>query len=128
MITLFSSPKQHLRKDMQHIVLRFDFLSWKILIMLFKIFFEFFLCLILFDYRLTAWRSGMTVLANVLVYLVAWAILNRSSNDMICPDDAYAFRNLMLVCISIGAAASIGYHLSVKFPNAPGNIKVLINV
>ena len=74
------------------------------------------------DYRLTAWRSGMTVLANVLVYLVAWAILNRSSNDMICPDDAYAFRNLMLVCISIGAAASIGYHLSVKFPNAPGKI------
>jgi len=72
---------------------------------------------------LTAWRSGMTVLANVLVYLVAWAILNRSSNDMICPDDAYAFRNLMLVCISIGAAASIGYHLSVKFPNAPGAVQ-----
>ena len=70
----------------------------------------------------------MTVLANVLVYLVAWAILNRSSNNMICPDDAYAFRNLMLVCISIGAAASIGYHLLVKFPNALGNIKVLISI
>ena len=66
----------------------------------------------------------MTVLANILVYLVAWAILNRSSNNMICPDDAYAFRNLMLVCISIGAAASIGYHLSVKFPDHPGKFKV----
>ena len=63
-------------------------------------------------------------MANVLVYLVAWAILNRSSNEMICPDDAYAFRNLMLVCISIGAAASIAYHLLVKFPNDPGKFKL----
>ena len=69
-----------------------------------------------FDFRLTAWRSGMTVLANVLVYVIAWAILNRSDNDMICPDDAYAFKNLMLTCIGIGIAATIGYHLLVKFP------------
>jgi len=68
---------------------------------------------------LTAWRSGMTVLANVLVYIIAWVILNRSDNEMVCPDDAYAFRNLMLVCISVGIAATIGYHLLVKFPSAP---------
>ena len=77
---------------------------------------------IIFDLRLTAWRSGMTVLANVLVYVIAWAILNRSDNDMICPDDAYAFKNLMLTCIGIGIAATIGYHLLVKFPSAPGKL------
>ena len=50
------SPKQHLRKDMQHSVLSFDFLSWKILIILFKIFFDFlfnvWFCLI------TDWQPG----------------------------------------------------------------------
>ena len=52
----FSSPKQHLRKDMQHSVLSFDFLSWKILIILLKIFFDFlfnvWFCLI------TDWQLG----------------------------------------------------------------------
>ena len=60
----------------------------------------------------------MTVLANILVYLTAWAILNKSDNDMICPGDAYAFRNLMLVCISIGAICCIGYQFLVKFPGS----------
>lgn len=67
---------------------------------------------------LTAIRYAMTVLSNILVYLIAWVLFNGDRNeDMISPDDAATFRILMLVCISVGSAASLGYHFNVKFPS-----------
>ena len=52
---------------------------------------------------LTAIRYGMTVAANITVYLVTWIFLGIGSQDsMIGPTDAASFRNIMVVCVSLG--------------------------
>ena len=67
---------------------------------------------------LTAIRNAMTVSANILVYLSAWIFLGGSrDSDMICPSDASAFGNLMVVCMVIGTLTTIGYQVFVRFPN-----------
>ena len=73
---------------------------------------------------LTAIRYGMTVASNILVYAVAWGLL--ANKNMIDPGDAYAFRDLMLVCVSVGIVTSIGFHLMVKFPRGHEQGKVSI--
>ena len=66
---------------------------------------------------LTAVRYGMTVTSNILVYLVAWAFFDQNRDvDTITPNDAWAFKSLMLVCIVVGSVASLGFHFNVKFP------------
>lgn len=64
---------------------------------------------------LTAIRYAMTVLSNILVYLAAWALLKNDS-DLIGPNDASAFRNLMLICVTVGSVASVAYHATVSLP------------
>ena len=36
---------------------------------------------------------------------------------MLSPDDAGAFRNITLICISIGFIACMGYHILLDMPN-----------
>ena len=66
---------------------------------------------------LTAIRYAMTVMSNILVYLVMLGFLNgERSVDMVCPEDQPVFRNVMLVCIGVGSFATLAYHFLVKFP------------
>ena len=66
---------------------------------------------------LTAIRYAMTVISNILVYLVMLGFLNgERSVDMVCPEDQPVFRNVMLVCIGVGSFATLFYHFLVKFP------------
>ena len=52
---------------------------------------------------LTAIRYGMTVGANISVYLVTWIFLGIGSQDsMIGPNDAESFRNIMIFCVTMG--------------------------
>jgi Na+/melibiose symporter-like transporter len=60
---------------------------------------------------LTAIRYAMTVSSNILVYMVAWGFLNQKGrDDMIGPADQDSFRNIMLVCIGVGALTSGLFH------------------
>ena len=61
---------------------------------------------------LTAIRYAMTVLSNILVYAVAWGLFQGNDDDMIDENDKGIFRDLMLVCVSVGSFASICYQVS----------------
>ena len=37
---------------------------------------------------------------------------------MLSPDDAGAFRNIVLICITLGFIACMGYHILLDMPNA----------
>ena len=64
---------------------------------------------------LTAIRYGMTVAANITVYLVTWIFLGIGSQDsMLGPDDAGSFRNIMIVCVTLGGFASLLFHTLVR--------------
>ena len=42
-------------------------------------------------------------------FILAWAFLSGiHGEEMLKPEDAYAFRNTMLICIGVGFVASIG--------------------
>ena len=42
-------------------------------------------------------------------FILAWAFLSGiHGEEMLKPEDAYAFRNTMLICIGVGFLASIG--------------------
>ncbi len=60
----------------------------------------------------------MTVASNIAIYLVTWIFLGTKAsggdaNNVVGPDDADSFRNVMLVAISLGAACSAGFHMLV---------------
>ena len=55
----------------------------------------------------------MTVVSNILVFLVAWAFFGMSKGG-ITPADVDAFRNIMLVVIGLGACTSLAFHLIVE--------------
>lgn len=67
--------------------------------------------------ELTAIRYSFTVCSNVGVYVITWALLHFTSgesNAQIGPEDAYKFQKVALIGLSIGALASLVFHLSVK--------------
>jgi len=67
---------------------------------------------------LTAIRYSVTILSTTMVYLTAWAFLSGiHGEEMLKPEDAYAFRNTMLICIGVGFVASIGYQVITEIPN-----------
>jgi len=62
---------------------------------------------------LTAVRYSMTVVSNILVYLLAWRLLGAGhSSQKITPADQNRFRNLMLAVVAIGGLASLAFHAS----------------
>ncbi len=71
--------------------------------------------------ELTAIRYAMTVISNIAIYIVTWIFLGLKSDGMVGPDDASQFRNIMLVAICVGAAASFFFHLFVNPQNDEEN-------
>ena len=66
---------------------------------------------------LTSIRYAATVAAFVVVYCVTWAWLG-SAHDRIGPQDQYAFQNAAVVCVVVGGATSVFFHVVVKTPTA----------
>lgn len=60
---------------------------------------------------LTAIRYAMTVISNIAVYAIAWGFLH--GDTIINPSDVDVFRNVMIVVLSLGLLASIGFHVTV---------------
>ncbi len=73
--------------------------------------------------RLTSLRYGATVASNIAVYLVAWAFLGsaKDAGDLIGPENAADFRNIMLVVVCLGLAASICFHAVIRVPRSEEN-------
>lgn len=68
--------------------------------------------------QLIAIRYSFTVLSNIFVYCITWAILhitnNKDSKSRIGPDDVTKFQDIVLVGIGTGAITSILFHIFVK--------------
>ncbi|CAK1544613.1 unnamed protein product [Leptosia nina] len=67
--------------------------------------------------HLTAIRYGFTVFSNVFVYLITWAILHFTGNcdkEQVGPGDAWKFKEIMLIVITVGSLAAFLFHFSVK--------------
>lgn len=76
--------------------------------------------------EINAWRYAGTVISNVLVYSVTWALLGLAEDDEhtdpatgapvshVCPADAPRFRNLVLIIVGIGVLFSVLFHVVVK--------------
>lgn len=68
--------------------------------------------------ELIAIRYSFTVLSNVLVYCITWAVLhitsNQDTNAQIGPQDAQKFQKVVFIGIGIGAVASFIFHIFVK--------------
>nr|CAD7448811.1 unnamed protein product [Timema bartmani] len=62
-------------------------------------------------------RYSFTVCSNVLVYLVTWGVLHVTSDvqdAQIGPKDAYKFKHIVWIGLSLGAVTSLVFHLFVK--------------
>ncbi|XP_049539318.1 major facilitator superfamily domain-containing protein 12-like [Anopheles darlingi] len=66
---------------------------------------------------LTAIRYSLSIISNVVVYIVTWAVLrNRSSTDnQIGPGDAYRFRDISLILTLAGVSMSVLFNFSLTF-------------
>ncbi|XP_028176339.1 major facilitator superfamily domain-containing protein 12-like isoform X1 [Ostrinia furnacalis] len=67
--------------------------------------------------HLTAVRYGFTVFSNLFVYIITWIVLHitgECNKQQVGPADAWKFRHIVYVVMSIGTLASIIFHLSVK--------------
>uniref|UniRef100_A0A2M4AFX5 Putative sugar transporter n=1 Tax=Anopheles triannulatus TaxID=58253 RepID=A0A2M4AFX5_9DIPT len=66
---------------------------------------------------LTAIRYSISIISNVVVYLVTWAVLrNRSTTDnQIGPGDAYRFRDISLILTLAGVSMSVLFNFSLTF-------------
>lgn len=74
--------------------------------------------------EINAWRYAGTVISNVIVYSVIWALLGLDDDDSgseasegshhVCPSDAPRFRDLVLIVVGIGIVFSIIFHVFVK--------------
>ncbi|XP_045494388.1 major facilitator superfamily domain-containing protein 12-like [Colias croceus] len=66
--------------------------------------------------HLTAIRYGFTVFSNLFVYLITWAILHftgQCDKEQVGPGDAWKFKQIMLIVLSIGTLATILFHFSI---------------
>ena len=72
--------------------------------------------------EINAWRYAGTVISNVMVYCITWALLGLSKDSEaeegqvshVCPKDAPRFRDLVLIIVGIGVLFSIIFHVVVK--------------
>ncbi|EEB12462.1 conserved hypothetical protein [Pediculus humanus corporis] len=72
--------------------------------------------------NLTALRYSAGVLAYMLVYLITWFILHVTKNDKgsIGPNDAYKFRSIALLGLTIGGIFTVLFHVILKTPSDSG--------
>lgn len=63
---------------------------------------------------LTATRYSASVISNVVVYMITWAVLQGRSklDNNIGPADAYRFRDISLILTLIGVSMSVIFHFS----------------
>ncbi|XP_076246049.1 major facilitator superfamily domain-containing protein 12 isoform X2 [Calliopsis andreniformis] len=80
--------------------------------------------------ELIAIRYSFTVLSNIFVYCITWAVLHitntKDSDSQIGPDDAKKFQEVVFIGIGIGSIASILFHIFVKeqaVNNANGSLR-----
>ncbi|CAH0405473.1 unnamed protein product [Chilo suppressalis] len=67
--------------------------------------------------HLTAVRYGFTVFSNLFVYVITWIVLHvtgECDKQQIGPGDAWKFRHIVYVVMSVGLLATIFFHFSVK--------------
>ncbi|XP_053668428.1 major facilitator superfamily domain-containing protein 12-like [Anopheles marshallii] len=66
---------------------------------------------------LTAIRHSVSIVSNVVVYIVTWAVLrSRTSTDnQIGPGDAYRFRDISLILTLVGVSMSVLFNFSLTF-------------
>ncbi|KFB47490.1 AGAP011492-PA-like protein [Anopheles sinensis] len=67
---------------------------------------------------LTAVRYSVSIVSNVIVYIVTWAVLraNRSTaENQIGPTDAYRFRDISLILTLVGVSMSVLFNFSLTF-------------
>ena len=68
--------------------------------------------------ELIAIRYSFTVLSNIFVYCITWAVLhitnNKDANSQIGPDDADKFQDIVFIGIGTGVVTSILFHIFVK--------------
>lgn len=67
-----------------------------------------------------------TVISNLLVYLITWAILHINAGDStkIGPGDSEKFQHIVWIVLSIGLVCSLIFHLFVKEEGAFGTNNV----
>ncbi|XP_017765977.1 PREDICTED: major facilitator superfamily domain-containing protein 12-like [Eufriesea mexicana] len=68
--------------------------------------------------ELVAIRYSFSVLSNVFVYCITWAVLHiantKDFNSQIGPDDAKKFQTVVFIGIGLGTITSILFHIFVK--------------
>ncbi|XP_062702999.1 major facilitator superfamily domain-containing protein 12-like [Aedes albopictus] len=66
---------------------------------------------------LTAVRYSVSIISNVVVYIVTWAVLrSRTTADtQIGPGDAYRFRDISLILTLVGVSMSVLFNFSLTF-------------
>nr|XP_034172580.1 major facilitator superfamily domain-containing protein 12-like isoform X2 [Osmia lignaria] len=80
--------------------------------------------------ELIAIRYSFTVLSNIFVYCITWAVLhitnNKDANSQIGPDDADKFQDIVFIGIGTGVVTSILFHIFVKersLSNSDGSLR-----
>ncbi|KAG8237532.1 hypothetical protein J437_LFUL016509 [Ladona fulva] len=68
--------------------------------------------------ELTAIRYSMSVCSNVAVYFITWMVLhlNKGEELKIGPNDAYKFKEIVLIGLGLGMAFTIFFHVFLKEP------------
>ncbi|XP_063394987.1 major facilitator superfamily domain-containing protein 12-like [Cydia fagiglandana] len=67
--------------------------------------------------HLTAVRYGFTVFSNLFVYIVTWVVLHmtgKCDTQQVGPGDAWKFRHIVYIVMSVGVLASLVFHFSVR--------------
>lgn len=66
---------------------------------------------------LTAVRYSVSIISNVVVYIVTWAVLRSrtSADNQIGPSDAYRFRDISLILTLVGVSMSVLFNFSLTF-------------
>lgn len=69
--------------------------------------------------ELNAWRYALTVSSNIAVYVITWIVFHLEGKDsadseQIAPSDAFLFRNIVFIVMTIGLFFSVVFHVGVK--------------
>ncbi|XP_058461482.1 major facilitator superfamily domain-containing protein 12-like [Malaya genurostris] len=66
---------------------------------------------------LTAVRYSVSIVSNVVVYIVTWAVLRTrtTADNQIGPGDAYRFRDISLILTLVGVSMSVLFNFSLTF-------------
>ncbi|CAB3378377.1 Hypothetical predicted protein [Cloeon dipterum] len=69
--------------------------------------------------KLIAVRYSLTVISNIFVYVITWAVLHLTSDktdDQVGPQDMYKFQNIVVICLAVGAGCSVFFHCGTTEP------------